>query len=241
MANTVTYQNVLHSTALRMNALVGSQPAALETTYLVSPLTAANFKSADWPFSSFRDSILLAEEKLAHAIANVGEHPWRQALTSATVALANLASMPALDAAGLPIIGIWGAVYDSSDNITCSRRSTDEIRRRVRNANTNLVVPAYWFNIQGGHIEHTRTNVKIECCAYSRAAQATAFAANGTILLPDVLEEAYVSGAVANMTRDNAYEAQAKVFASHFADTLNMIARGIAVEPVEAVTGKEAA
>src|SRR5689334_9479247 len=104
----VPYQQILHNVALRMSALVGTQVAQIAATYDTAVLTAANFKSADWPFNSFRDAILMAVEEFAWTIAEVKNHTWRTSLADITTNLANKALLPSLSATNKPIIGVWG-------------------------------------------------------------------------------------------------------------------------------------
>lgn len=222
----VPYRAIIAATAVRVNALVGATAGALQTTYATSPLTDAEFQSSIFPYSDVVESVLWAEERLALAIAQNGTHPWRQYLADVTVPLANLDSLPAQSNGSLPIIGTWGAVTDSSTGELCSLMSLDEVRRRVRNANSNLSCQVYWFNFAGGRIEHTRTNVVIDVCGYSRTAQLTELNANGVIALADVLEPAYVAGAVSMLMRDDEFLSMAQVYAGYFQSTLDVIAQG---------------
>lgn len=208
----VAYQTILAAVALRVNALVGATVAALETTYTTSPLTSANFQSTIFPFTAIKNAILNAEEKLAQRIANNADDPLRQYMADVTASLATPATLPSVSTNSKPIIGIWGAVRDATSGIVCTQMPLDLVRRRA--ASTNLVIPVWWFNITGGRIEHTRTNVAIECCVYSRTDQSTAFDADGDILLADALEPDYISEALAILVRDDEFMAQAQLYAS---------------------------
>lgn len=219
----VPYRAIVAAVAVRCNALVGATATALQTTYATSPLTTANFQSSIFPYSDVVESVLWAEERLAMAIAQNGTHPWRQYLADVTTPLANLSILPAQTNASLPIIGTWGAVVDSGDLQVCSLMPLDEVRRRVRNANSNLSCEVYWYNIAGGRIEHTRTNVVIDVCGYSRTDQLTELNANGIIALADVLEPAYVAGAISMLVRDDEFSAQSQIYASYFQSTLAAI------------------
>ncbi len=221
-----TYQQLLHSVALRANALIGSQAGALETTYLVSPLTAANFKSADFPFTSFRDAIIQGEEDFITAVAFTGQHPWRTAIRGLTSALATNAVLPTTDSNGDSITGIWGSIYDSSDSNPLVEMPLDVILRFNRNANSHYVCPVYYYKIDGNIIRHTRTSVIVECCVYSRSDQATAFDANGNMLLPDTAEPGIVARALSYLFRDGAYADQASVWRQYSNDAITAILAG---------------
>jgi len=207
----VAYRTILAAVALRINALIGADALTLEATYVTSPLTSANFQSTIFGFTSIKDSILNAEEKLAQKIANNADDPLRQYMANVTANLSNPSTLPSTSTDSKPIIGIWGAVRDATSGIVCSQMPLDIVRRRA--AATDLVIPVWWFNITGGRIEHTRTNVAIECCVYSRTDQSTTFDANGNILLADALEPDYISEALAILVRDDEFMAQSQRFA----------------------------
>lgn len=212
---------------LRANALIGSQAAALETTYATATLTSANANSADFPFTSFRDAILQAEQDFVNAVAMTGQHPWRRSIRGITAALTSPSVLPATDSNTKPIIGIWGAIYDSSDGIHLVEMPVDVITRRVRNANSHYVTPVYYYKIDGQRIIHTRTSVIMECCIYSRADQVTAFDANGNMLLPDPAEPGIVARALSFIFRDGVYSEQAAMWRRYSDDALLMVRSGI--------------
>lgn len=223
----VTWQRVLAETALRVNALTGATATNLETAYTTSPLTTSQFQSTIFNYASVVDACLNAEEQLAWAIADTGDHPWRQYLAAVTADQADKATLPSISSGSKPIVGIWGAVVDSSNSIVCSQMPLDMIRRRVANAGSVYVCPVYWYNITGGRIEHTRTNVKVECCIYSRSDSATTLASNGNITLPDALMHAYVCGALSLLIRDDEFVDQAKQYNAYFNRAIDSIRKGL--------------
>lgn len=225
----VPYNVVLRQIGIRINALTGATAATLETAYTTSPLTTSQFQSTIFSFTSVKDAVLTAEEALANAIAETGDHPLRQYIASTTADVADKATLPSTSTGSKPIIGIWGAVVDSSTSVVCSQMPLDMIRRRVANSGSVYVCPVYWYSITGGRIEHTRTNVKVECCIYSRSDQSTSFDANGNILLADSLEHAYVCGALSLLMRDDEFSEQAGKYRAYFDDTLNAIRKGLSV------------
>lgn len=223
-----SYNSVIRQAALRIQAIAGTTSTALEASYTTSPLTATQVDSADFSLSTLKDTCLLIEEKLANAIANVGNHPWRRVLQSQTADIAHEAQIPSTNAASDQIIGVYGAVFDSTDGTQCTEMAMDDIRVAVRNANSWLLVPIYGYKIDGGRIFHTRTNVKIDVCTYNRTTRQTAIdTLTNPILLPDVLEEAYVCGMLSLLVRDDAFMPQAQVYRGYFQDTLNSIAQGL--------------
>lgn len=233
----LTYHTILRQILLRTNSLVGVDAATLETTYTTSPLTASLSESADFAYTPQIDALINAEEMLAQAIADTGNHPWRSYLKSVTVALVHKSALPALDINSKQIIGIYGAVADATDGTVCIERSESRINRRVLNPGAFWLVDAYWFKIDGQRILHTRANVVIDVCIYDRAAQGTAVAGNTAMLLPEVLEQALVCGAAGMLMRDDAFTRQAQTYRGYFADTVAMIKQGLTSVPDKTVPG----
>ncbi len=223
----LTTHDVIASAALRISALVGTQMAALETTFLVRPLTSANFQSTVFNFSAIKRSFAMCEEKLCQAIANTGNHPWRDYLSSTTGNLAHKAALPSLDVNSKQIIGIWGSVYDVTDGKPCRENQLENIQRIVDNSGSHYLMSHYFYRIDDQRIYHTRANVKIDCCFYDGDAQKTAIDGNTAVLLPYALEEAYVCGTVALLMRDDEFMNQAARYAEYFNNTLQSISQGL--------------
>ncbi|HWT01200.1 MAG TPA: hypothetical protein VN256_13205 [Pyrinomonadaceae bacterium] len=112
------------------------------------------------------------------------------------------------------------------------------ISRRVENAGSFHLAAVYNYKIDGNRIYHTRTNVVIDCCAYSKTDQLTAIGTlTNNMLLPDVLEEAMVCGIVSMLVRDDAFMQQAQVYKSYFDQTLSWISQGLVSVPPKVVPG----
>jgi hypothetical protein len=205
-----------------VGALKGSVPAGVDISYATLPLTVADFKGG-FSLDMVEDAVQLAEEKIANAIADTGNHPLRRVLLSQTLSIAHGAMIPSTDASSKPVIGIRGAVVDATDGITCDRYTLAEIRRWVRNANTWRKGVVYAYHIDDNRIFHTRTNVKIDVCTYDAATQRTAIDNNSAMLLPDTLEEALVWGGCAFLGEEK--------YAKFFEDTLGAIRRGLSSAP----------
>lgn len=234
----MNYHDILAGVAVRVNALTGAQAAALETTYNLRPLTSTQFKSAVFPFGAVKDALLLAEAKLATAIAETGNHPWRAFLKSLTADLVNRGFLPKLDGiAGSPIIGVWGSVVDSTDGKPCTEQPIELIERLVENAGGFWTRQYYYFNFRGDRIFHTRTNVKMEVCVYDRTLQKGRVDNNDPILLPDALEEAYIAGAISYLVRDDEFVGQAAGYRAYFETSLMSIKQGFTSVPPASAPG----
>lgn len=223
----VPYDILTRNVAVRINALTdATDPAALETAYVITPLTATDVQeSSIFPFSAIQDSILLAEQKLAQTIAETKDHAWRAKLISQTDTLASNATLPAEDENGLSIIGLYGDVFDSTDETVLSEQPLEVIRRRLRTP-ALWKIPVFHYAMTGDSIVHTRTLVRIEVCVWDYLNQQAAIEANDDMLLPDVLEEAIICGAIAMLCRDDEWLTQAGVYATYFTDTLAAIRGG---------------
>lgn len=226
----VPYQQLLHDVGLRMNSLIGGQVAPLEATYATAVLTAANFKSADFPFTSFRDAILMAESQFAHAAAvshdehGTGNHTWRSSMADVTAALANGAVIPSTGSGGNSIIGAYGEVIDGTDGVLMTRKPLEYVRRIK--AETWRTYPLHFYRIIGRRIFHTRTTAIIGVCVYNRVTQLAAWNAGGNMLLPDTAEPGIAALAVSLMTRDNAYAAQAAIYHTYAGEALVLVSAG---------------
>jgi hypothetical protein len=190
-----TVEQVIRQAALRCNAIIAATAlaGARETAYATSPITSTQLNSPDFPWTSWKDGFIGIEEKLSRRIANNPYCSYRSNITSQTATLANLASLPGVDASGNKIIGEWGDVKDSSDGGICTLKPLARIARILR---LPLKGNYYYFNlISGQRITHTRTSVVGDVCTYNSTARRTAInTVTSSVLLADALEEAYVCG-----------------------------------------------
>lgn len=228
-----TYNSLVRNTALRINAIAGSTPADLETNYIVSPLTTTQVESADFSFTPIKDAILLAEEKLVHAIGNSNSQLRNGITLQFTSGVANEGFLPTT-ISGSQIIGVLGNARNFSTGNPCTEKPLALIRRRFENPNSFYRVHVDYYNLSGGRVFHTctdssgvATGITFDACVYNRATQQTAIdTLTNTMLLPDVLEEALVCGAVSYLTRDDAFSVQARMYREYFESTLQMIRGG---------------
>lgn len=225
----LTYQQVLHDVALRVSALVGTSVTTISATYDNAVLNATHFKSADWPFNSFRDAIIMAVSDYSWAIADTGGHPWRANFSTDTAALADGTALPSTTPTNKEIIGVWGAVRDNVDHKPLTEKPLEIVRRAAQE--TWRTYPLYYFKMDSGHIYHTRTQVVVECCFYSQADQLTLFGANGAIPLPDALRLGLVSNTLATLTKDGAWESQARIYKDYDTEMKARIRAGLTTVP----------
>ena len=225
----VPYNILMRNVAVRINALTNAtNPTELEAAYTIDPLTAPDvLGSAVFNFSAIRDAVLLSEQKLAQTIAETKDHAWRAKLISqtGTEPLASGATLPPQDEDGLSIIGLYGSVYDSADNRELYEQPAQVIQRRLATP-ALWKIPVYHYAIVGDSIVHTRTLVRVEVCVWDYLNQQAAIEANDDMLLPDVLEEAVICGAISMLVRDDEWLAQGSQYVAYYNETLAAIRGG---------------
>jgi hypothetical protein len=133
-----------------------------------------------------------AISKTVKAIASTPHHPERLRFADVTGSLANRAAIPQTGSGGARIIGIPGFVRDASSGEPLIPVDLDRVRSFVRFAATIYSgVDVYQYCINGDRIEHTRTNVVIGVCVYTRTTTFT-----GNIALDDWHEDGLVAETV---------------------------------------------
>lgn len=219
----LTYHDLLAACAIGINALDGSDSAALQETYSQRPLTNAMFQSTIFPMNAIRDRIIQVEGKMAQAAGKSADRVLRSYIGSQTVSLASGEELPTLDENGVNIIGDFGAVIDADNPvILCTRMPLPVVRRRNL-APTTWLLGGAMYALDGTRIIHTQGSVVLECCVYDGAVQTEAFDANETILFPDTMAADYLSGTMALLVRDDEFTQQASQYAQYYLTTLAAI------------------
>lgn len=216
----LTYHTLAAMAGLKINALLGTDPAELQTVYSQRPLTDEVFNSSIFPFDAIRDSLIEAEGKLARTISLSADRVLRSYLRATSAALSSGAALPTT-ANSKPVIGNFGAVVDQ-DGTIMTRQPVALVRNRLLSPALYLA-PAYYYALDGATITHTQTAVTLECCVYSAEDQTAAFDADGEILLPDAMAEAYINGAGALLCRDDEFLQQGQYFGQLFTTTMAAI------------------
>lgn len=201
---------------MAVNAITGATPALLETSYSTVPLTSSNFESSILPFTNLKDKMLNAEARLVTAIAYQANHPYRAPLTSQTSALTYGLVIPSTDSGGTnKIIGVYGAVRDSSSGDVLLKGNLSQIRARVTNPGTMFLVDTGLFAIVDRRIYHTTTSVVLDVVTYTRPV-ADSLTLTNNVMLPDDAAPAYVQGMLEECIRDDEFMAQGQRFGSMF-------------------------
>ncbi len=235
-----TYNTCLRQIAVSVNAVTGTTPALLETSYSTVPLTSSNFQSSILPFTSLKDKMLNAQGKIITAAAYQGDHPYRAYLTSQTSALTYGALIPSTDSGGTnQIIGVYGTVRDNSGSNILTKGNLSQIRARVTNPNTMFLVDVPLYAIDDRRIYHTTTSVVIDVVTYTRPS-ADSLTLTSNILLPDDAVPAIVNGALEECMRDDEFLTQAQRFGGVYEQWLATAMRTGSVDSTSAVVEKAA-
>ena len=222
-----TYHKIIRQIALRCNALTGSLAASLETNYADATLVAGDFKSTNFPFTSFKDSLRVTENEIALAVANNIKHPWRTILADQTTALSSGDNIPATGASGAPVIGEYGGVVDGTNGKPLSSDFTlAEIRALIDNPGTWRKIRPYQFIYDLPQIYHTEVTVKVDVEVWDPDDCDTDIAANADLLFPDA-EGAYFSGLGSKLGNlDPQFAALAGTFAPEYTAWLTALSAG---------------
>lgn len=226
-----TYNNLLRQLAITVNALGGTTtPAQLNAVYDTVPLTEANFTvptaSSIFSFNFLKDKMLNAQESLFLALASTATNPLRKFIESQTATLA-YGDQIAVNAAGLPVVGAYGAARDAETGRVLTLNEIEDIQLRVENPNSMFKLQVYQYALVGDRIFPTVTGTIVDVCAYERP-DADALDLTSDILLPDVLGEAIVQGAIGSCFRDDEYMDQAAAARSIHNQWLIALHKGMA-------------
>jgi hypothetical protein len=217
-----TYGKVESQVSNLLGNIVGTDMATADTNYQAVASTA-NRKNVDFPPTAVQDAIVNTVTELFQLISSTPRHPERQLFIDVTAPLANRAQITRLSAGSLRISGVYGRVYDPSDEETCLPDDLDSIRSYNRFKGAGSVYDGfntYKYALNGQTIEHTRETVVIEVATWQRPT----FSPATSIPVDDYHEWPIVCGAVAKIApREGSYvrllEYCAKVWSDHLDHT----------------------
>lgn len=202
-----------------MNGIAGSSASTVETNYNTSPLTTTQLDSPVWNLSFLQDICIDIHGRLALEIASVqdpqtgiGCHPWRSFFRDVTANIAHAGNLPTTGSGGKTIIGALGRPRDASDTDQFLTPASAERVSNFKNFSGIYTNNPWLYHINGSIVYHTTTNIVFECCVYERADAVTAVGANGSIVLPDVLTDCLVAGAIASAVIEEEFAGQVAVY-----------------------------
>jgi hypothetical protein len=163
----ITYEDVTQEILNVLGAVKGATAAVADTNFAASPTTSTVI-GPDFVPRMIYPALAATLGEIVEAIATTPRHLERQRYADVTSPLLNQAEIPETGAGGDRIIGIPGFVRDAVDEQACSPASLDAIRSFNRFPAVYADQDPYLYCINGGRIEHTRTNVVIEVCVFIR-------------------------------------------------------------------------
>jgi|SRR5262245_14801633 len=191
----ITYSKVIQEVLNVLGAVAGATAATADSNYTAAPSTSTVI-GPDFLASQVQDAVVACQGEIVEAIASTPLHPGRARFGDVTTSLATGAAIPRTGSGTSKlIIGVPGAVRDSSDSRTLERAPLESIRNFNRFSSTIYSGSTkYLYAINAGRIEHTRTNVLIDVCVFERPT-----ILGGNIDLDDEFEGGLVQGAVAKL------------------------------------------
>lgn len=228
------YRIIVREVLRRVNGIAGATAATVDTNYGTSPITTTQADSPVYNLAFVQDVVIDTHGRLALEIAStvdpitgIGCHPWRAFFRDVTANVAHGGNLPTTGTTGSKtIIGAFGRPYDASNTDLFLTPAGIE-RVSAYNQYTGIYTNnPYIYNVNGGKVYHTTTNVVFDVCVYERADQVTAVGANGNITLPDSLADALVFGSVANIIIEDEYANQAQIYAGYYLACINAIRAG---------------
>lgn len=224
------WTTILRETAKHANAFASGSAATVATDYTTSPLTTTQVVDPYFNLDFIKDKAIDAHGRLALEIANVRQHPFRSWITPSTVSVTNGTAISTVAANGKTIVGAYGQVLIGG--VPASEAAPERVADYTRLGGNVYGVPNLYY-IDGVYLYSTAgAGCVINVCTYERADAVTAMAANGNISLPDVLADAIVAGAVAELVIEAKGVEQANHFLGIFNAAIDSIRKGLTTFPM---------
>lgn len=189
----LSWNVIKQKVANRLGAIAGPTAVLADANYLATISTSTVIGPAFTP-AMIEDALVAGLGRIVEAIASMPLNPERTGFTSQTAALASGDLMPRTDSSGVVMVGVMGAVRDSSNSRVLEVTDLDKVRSFARHSATVYNdFDSYWYALDGQRLYHTRTNVVIDVCTYVRP---TVFV---TIPIDDWHESGLVNLAVAEI------------------------------------------
>ncbi len=227
-----SFSTIIREVAKHANAFASGNAGTTQANYLTTPLTVAQVVDPYFNLSFIKDKVIDAHGRLALEIANVRAHPWRAYIgNSQTASLISNDVLPLVAVNNKTIVGAWGNVLNGNTPMT--EAAPERVNDTIRFETKPLYVLPDLYYIDGNRIYHGVTiGVIINCCTYERADVAALVAADGNITLPDVLADAIVAGAVAELVVEAKGVEQAGYFKNLFEAAIASIRQGQTTLPM---------
>jgi hypothetical protein len=190
----ITFEGVIQQILNALGAVKGATATDADTNFSAVP-TVATVIGPDFVPRMVEPALARALGRIAEAIASTPLNPERGRFESDTDPLANNDIIPRDDSSGNIIIGVPGRVRDAISNKPVLWTDADKVRSFNEFSGTVYAgFSPYWCAKVGDSIIHTRANVIIRVCTYTRPTTFT-----GNIPSDDWHEDGLVQLSVAEL------------------------------------------
>lgn len=165
----VTYRQIERMVHQQLANVVGGTVTDVETNYAAAS-SVTNRLNPDFAYTPVQDAIFETVADIIRVIAsNPAYHEWRD-FTTTVSSLGYGANIPQLNSLGTAqLIGVIGLVADASNAEPCALLPLDRVRDFHKYSSTVYSsLDVYWYALDGQKIYHTRTNVTVYMCTYTR-------------------------------------------------------------------------
>lgn len=226
MAN-LAYRQILRMASLKINGIVGTTKTNLESAYMTTPLTATQIGNTDFTISMLSDLLVAVVGRIVRSYAMVPNHPFRTNNVSQTANIAHKGLIPSVNSASKPIVGVYGAIRNSTTGEVMTEAPVQIIRSIIDNTDSRLKGTYDYYAQMGDRLEHTAANAVIDVCTFDTVTELAAIAANGAAPIPDALLDVASSGLVASLVIDDEFVSQSQLHAAYFERCLEEMRTGV--------------
>lgn len=221
---------IIREVAKHLNAYRSGDASTVNTDYTVATPTTTQVADPFFSLAFIQDKVIDAHGRLALEIANVRTHPWRSFIGPSTVTVANGAAIAQTAVNGKPIVGAIGQVLNGGRMM--SEAAPERVNAYLRHTGVTYNAPDIYYCDGNVFYSSAASFVTVNVCTYDRSDQVLALAANGDITIPDVLADALVAGAVAELVIESKGMEQAAYFLGIFEKAIESIRNGMTHWPM---------
>lgn len=220
----ITFNKCQNQVALLLGQIEGADIATAATNYAATQSTST-LRGADYPPLAILDACIESVMQIAHAICESVAHPEITSFIVTSSATASGAAVPTSSSGSVPRIGPIRRVIDSTNSRTLREATVDQVRDYISASSTVFVnYTPYLYAVDGGDILHTRTNVLIDFCGFTRATITANVGASDVIPINDEHEAAVIFGATAHLAmKETMYASLAQMYQQLFSEHLAVI------------------
>jgi len=211
----ISPKRVAVQVAVRSLQLEGDNQSELEASYTTG---YTDLDGKQVPASGLVDAVIAVEAEIAELIANDRNHPYRAALYGRSSDLASEDLIPSVSNGNIEFIGMFSGVNDATDHLPVTEGAIQEIWRYLRRGASRYTTDIRKYKMFNGRIYHTRTNVYLEGCVFSRTAALARFSSSDLSPLPISVESLWVARTLQFLAQEGWFIPEASFYGG-FVDT----------------------